>query len=189
MKRLLSFVLIALVATVAFAQGKSKPGKYVERYEIPFSKLRFDKGETYKNGTVRIYVDVEYINALYLEFRDSGGDYIWHEFFCDEIPPEMIYEDVEEKVHMARTDGSTGYSVRSDAYQLNWGNQRFLFYKMKHSDGETDYRIELMFDNNGDNILIRKEQSFTCILDTSYIPSFKRVFNKASQLRAVRLYK
>ena len=49
--------LLLIIPGVAMAKGKYKPGKYDERYEIPFSRLSW-RGKTYKKGTCEIWVDL-----------------------------------------------------------------------------------------------------------------------------------
>lgn len=91
MKKLLLITICLLSCVSAYSQGRSKPGKYVERYDFPYSVLTYDDGRVYTNGTMKMWVDIESEpNAIFLQWHDSNGDYIEHEFFAASPAPLVI---------------------------------------------------------------------------------------------------
>ena len=182
MKKTFLFIILITFPILCLAQGKSKAGKYVELYNIPFYAMTFDNGRAFSNGVMQIRVDIEDgYNAIYLRFFDKSGEYIDHEFFLDEYPPTVFNYSTDENVNT--TGGGT--ATISNLYELRWGDQRYLFYLMKLPSGRMEYKVERLYVENGRQI--RKDNSFTCTLDKSCLLNIGRVFREANLRNAIRL--
>lgn len=183
MNKIVTLLVILFFPVLCMSQGKSKPGKYVERYDIPILRMSYDDGRRIIiGGTMRIWVDIEDgYNNIYLDFRDRNGEYVDSELFLDEIPPIVYHQTQDESIKLR--GGGTG--IASNLYEIQWGNQRYIFHLMKLPNGTSEYKVERLYVENGKQI--RKPESFTCTLNKSCLLNIGRVFREAARRNAIRL--
>lgn len=178
--RLLTLLLI--IPGVAMAKGKYKPGKYDERYEIPFSRL-FWYEKTYTSGTCEIWVDLtDIVNdeppKLWLYYYDASGNAIGWYPFCpiDGVKAKLIYRPgaFSIKEHIVK-----------DYYALRWSTSMFVFDTLISPKGSTDYRITRLELKNGEFVVPDNGGEECVFADPNVRHIFESVFECARRRGAV----
>lgn len=186
--RLTLLALYLSLPLLLLAQGKSKAGKYYERYDLPFEQMLFQDGRKYYNGKVRIWLDTEYDGTpyLYIDFKDASGEYIYHEFFLDETKPTVYYIPSEEVPLMRNGKRIEQYGMMKNSYQIPWGNYRYRFSYYENPGAPRFYAIELFYATPGTGKSSRNKDSWSCMLkNTSDGAKIERIFNELRRRRAI----
>ncbi len=183
--------LLLIIPGVAMAKGKYKPGKYDERYEIPFSRLSW-RGKTYKNGTCEIWVDLTDIARneppkLQLQFNNTSGKTIGRYTFCpiDGIKAKLIYRP-DSLTYKTSIPGPILWEKRTETdYHILMWNTSTLVFKTVIPEGRTaNYHITLMVEDGDD--VEEDDNGIDCVFaDSDVHHIFESVFECARRRGAV----